>query len=95
MSCVPVTSGKAGLPERERRKQPLRNAVKACLELYLRELDGHPASGIYQLVLAEVEPAVLETVMNHAGGNQTRAAEMLGINRATLRKKLRHYGIEY
>ena len=51
-------------------------------------------TGLYDLVLQEVERPLLETVMHFTHGNQTRAAEVLGINRSTLRKKLRQYGLE-
>jgi Fis family transcriptional regulator len=74
--------------------QTLRDAVRICLEKYFADLDGHEPAEIHQLVMNEVEPAMLETVMRFARGNQTRAAEMLGINRTTLRKKLRQYGLD-
>ena len=74
--------------------QTLRDAVRTCLEKYFADLDGHEPAEIHQLVMYEVEPAMLETVMRFSRGNQTRAAEMLGINRTTLRKKLRQYGLE-
>jgi len=48
---------------------------------------------MYKLVLGEVEPPLLQKVMDYTEGNQTLAAEILGINRATLRKKLKHYQI--
>lgn len=77
-----------------RRETPrLRDAVKTCLETYFADLDGHAPADIFQMVLGEVEPAMLETVMHFTQGNQTRAAEALGINRTTLRKKLRQYGL--
>jgi Fis family transcriptional regulator len=79
---------------REHQQQTLRDAVRSCLEKYFADLDGHAPGDIYALVLGEVEPAMLQTVLQFAGGNQTRAAEMLGINRTTLRKKLRQYGLE-
>jgi Fis family transcriptional regulator len=75
-------------------QQTLRDAVRICLEKYFADLDGHEPADIHQLVMAEVEPAMLETVMRFARGNQTRAADMLGINRTTLRKKLRQYGLD-
>lgn len=81
------------LPQRERRKQPIRACVQSSLELYFRDLDGHEAEGIYEMVLSEVEQAMLESVMQHTRSNQTRAAEVLGINRSTLRKKLKLYGL--
>ena len=74
--------------------QTLRDAVRTCLEKYFADLDGHEPAEIHQLVMNEVEPAMLETVMRFARGNQTRAADMLGINRTTLRKKLRQYGLD-
>ncbi len=73
---------------------PLREQVEAALCDYFRRLDGHPPPvNFYQLVLQEVEPPLLGTVLAHTGGNQSRAAEILGMSRATLRKKLRQYGL--
>jgi len=83
----------AQLTNRERRKQPLRACVQSALELYFRDLDGHDADGIYNMVIGQVEQAMLESVMQHMRSNQTRAAEALGINRSTLRKKLKAYGL--
>ena len=78
---------------RERRKQPIRRSVQSAIELYLDDLNGHMVNDLYHVVLNEVEPALLDVVMNHVEGNQTQAAELLGINRGTLRKKLRQYGL--
>jgi len=64
--------------------------VRDSLQTYLDDLDGHEAGDIFQMVIREVERPLLEVVMNHAGGNITRAAQILGINRATLRKKLKN-----
>ncbi len=66
----------------------LTDCVRRSLNRYFRDLDGESPSGIYDMVLASVEKPMLEVVMKHADGNQTVAAEMLGINRNTLRKKL-------
>ncbi len=79
---------------REPAPQSIRDSVRMCLEKYFADLDGHDPAEIFQLVMSEVEPSMLETVMRFARGNQTRAAEMLGINRTTLRKKLRQYGLD-
>ncbi len=75
------------------REGPLAACVKSALERYFRQLDGEKATDLYDLVLKQVEKPLLEVVMNHAQSNQCKAAEMLGINRNTLRKKLRLYGL--
>ena len=77
-----------------KKKEPLRECVRDALESYFRQLDGHNASNLYQLVLNEVEQPLLETVMRHTEGNQTRAAFILGISRSTLRKKLKAYHLD-
>ena len=78
---------------RERRKQPIRRSVTSASDLYLQDMDGHEVNDLYHVVLSEVEPAILDVVMNYVEGNQTEAAEMLGISRGTLRKKLKLYGL--
>jgi len=78
---------------RERRKQPIRRSVTSAIELYLQDMNGHEVNDLYHVVLSEVEPAILDVVMNYVEGNQTEAAEMLGISRGTLRKKLKMYGL--
>jgi len=77
----------------EKSNEPLRECVREALNAYFAHFNNHAPTGLYQLVLQEVEPPLLETVMNHLGGNQTRAAEVLGISRSTLRKKLAQYDI--
>jgi len=72
---------------------PLRICVERAVGRYLEELGGFYAGDMHRLVIEEVERPLLEQVLAHVGGNQTQAAEILGINRATLRKKLRHYKI--
>jgi len=72
---------------------PLAQHVKRMLEDYFRDLDGHPPVDLYQFVLAQVERPLLESVLGQTRGNQSKAAAMLGLNRGTLRKKLKHYGI--
>ena len=78
---------------RERRKQPIRRSVTSALELYLNDMSGHEVTDLYNVVLSEVEPAILDVVMKHVDGNQSEAAEMLGVSRGTLRKKLKLYGL--
>ena len=72
----------------------LRRHVSESLEEYFSALNGHKPNGLYELVLEQVEEPLLEAVMRYSAGNQSRAAEVLGINRGTLRKKLKTYGIE-
>lgn len=64
-------------------------AVHTALEDYFRELDGLDPNDLYDLVMSEVERPLLQCVMYHCDGNQTKAARILGINRGTLRKKLK------
>jgi Fis family transcriptional regulator, factor for inversion stimulation protein len=71
----------------------LRECVARAIRRYLADLDGHADSNLYRLVLAEVERPMLEEVLRHCRGNQTRASQVLGITRATLRKKLVDAGL--
>jgi len=66
----------------------LAKCITDSLEQYFRDLDGEKPAAIYDMVLRSVERPMLELVLAKAGSNQTLAAEMLGINRNTLRKKL-------
>ena len=65
--------------------------IRGALETYFRDLDGETPSGIYDMVLKSVERPMLEVTLQQAGGNQSLAAEMLGINRNTLRKKINEH----
>ncbi|HHH38705.1 MAG TPA: DNA-binding transcriptional regulator Fis [Sedimenticola sp.] len=78
---------------KSKQTEPLQECVRDALVSYFRQLDGHKASHLYQLVIAEVERPLFETVMQHTEGNQTRAARVLGISRSTLRKKLALYDL--
>lgn len=66
-------------------------SVERSLDEYFRKLDGEEPSGVYDLVIGHVERALLASVMTRTNGNQTQAAEMLGVNRNTLRAKLTKY----
>ena len=68
--------------------------VRRVIEQYFADLDGEIPSGIYDMVLACIERPLLEVVLDRAGGNQTQAAEYLGMNRHTLRKKLLQHGVK-
>lgn len=73
------------------RKVLLSTHVKNSLERYFHDLNGEKTTDVYDMVISEVEWPLLEIVMRHVKSNQCRAAEMLGINRNTLRKKLKQY----
>jgi Fis family transcriptional regulator len=66
-------------------------SVEHSLDEYFRRLDGEPPHGIYDMVIAHVERALLTSMLERSNGNQTQAAEMLGLNRNTLRAKLAKY----
>jgi Fis family transcriptional regulator len=73
--------------------QGLSETVKRVLENYFRDLDGHEPAHLYQLVLQEIERPLLESVMQYTRGNQSKASIVLGLNRGTLRKKLKQYDL--
>lgn len=72
----------------DKKTSSLQDCVRSDMQAYFRDLRGTEPAGLYDMVLRVVEKPLLEVVMQQAGGNQSRAAEWLGINRNTLRKKL-------
>ena len=68
-------------------------SVEKSLDEYFRKLDGEPPHGIYDMVITHVERTLITSVLERTNGNQTQAADMLGMNRNTLRTKLAKYGI--
>ncbi len=77
----------------ENQNVPLSGTIKSMLEDYFNDLDGHPPADLYQMVLQEIEQPLLESVLHYTRGNQSKAAIVLGLNRGTLRKKLKQYDI--
>lgn len=75
------------------RSASLRDSVTYAVKDYLTQLDGQMGTEVYQMVLAEVEAPLLEEIMAYTRNNQTKASQMLGLNRGTLRKKLKQYGM--
>ena len=80
--------------KKEHCKGPLSTCVKTSLEKYFRQLNGEKPNDIYDMVLSEIEKPLLEVVMRQAQSNRCKAAEILGINRNTLRKKLKQHGLD-
>ena len=72
---------------------PLRDHVATSIRRFLGDLDGCDTENLYEIALRELEIPLFAEVLQHCDGNQSRAASMLGIHRATLRKKLRDYGL--
>lgn len=71
----------------------LRESVAIAVKNYFDQLDGQDVTDVYEMVLSEVEAPLLEKVMSYTRNNQTRASQVLGLNRGTLRKKLKKYGL--
>jgi Fis family transcriptional regulator len=72
----------------------LRQSVERALDNYLTDLgDDDLVNDLYELVLSEVEAPLLEAVLRHTSSNQSRASTLLGLNRGTLRKKMKQYGL--
>ena len=71
----------------------LHDCVRRSLNRYFRDLDGQTPHAVYDMVLRTVERPMLEVVMKQAEGNQSVAAEILGISRGTLRRKLADHGL--
>ena len=69
-------------------KDNIEESVRESLQSYFRDLEGESPDGVYDMVIRLVEKPLLEVVMTQANENQSRAAEWLGLNRNTLRKKL-------
>ncbi|MFY0665410.1 MAG: DNA-binding transcriptional regulator Fis [Natronospirillum sp.] len=85
----PVTTGQDSTVE----TQTLRDSVELAMNNYFEHLDGQDVNEVYQMVMSEVEAPLLEVVMRYTRDNQTKASQVLGLNRGTLRKKLKQYGL--
>jgi Fis family transcriptional regulator len=76
------------------RPNELADCVKRSLERYFKDMDGEKPTSIYEMVLKNIEKPMIETVLGKAAGNQSLAAEMLGVTRNTLRKKMQQLRIK-
>ena len=74
-------------------KKNLPDNIDTLLDQYFNDLDGDEPTAIYEMVINTVEKPLLLYIMNKTEGNQSKAAKMLGLNRNTLRKKLKQYNL--
>jgi Fis family transcriptional regulator len=88
-----VTQQETQLQPVEQKTHTLRDCVEETMQNYFADLEGHDASNVYDMVLSEVEAPLLQVVMQYTHNNQCKAAQVMGINRGTLRKKLKRYGL--
>lgn len=72
----------------------LARCVRRTLQRYFDDLDGEQPTGVYDMVMQCVEKPLIEVILDHTGGNQTAAADILGVNRNTLRKKIQNHRIK-
>lgn len=72
----------------------LNDFVRCVVRQYLDDMGDTPTDNLHQLIMGETERSLIETVLEHTGGNQSRAAGVLGITRTTLRNRIRRYGLE-
>mgnify|MGYP002738237400 CR=1 FL=1 len=80
--------------ERVKDHKPLREAVKEAIDEISKKLDGKYPSNLYRLVINEVERPLFEKVLDYTDGNQSKASEILGITRSTLKKRLDYFDID-
>ena len=71
----------------------LRSEVEKSLRRYFQYIEDEPVTDLHQMVMSEVEAPLIEAVMRYTGNNQSKASIMLGLNRGTLRTKLKLYGL--
>jgi Fis family transcriptional regulator len=96
MTGIPTEStieSEISQPQETQTASGIQECVQESMETYFSNLDGQGTNELYKMVISEVEQPLLRVVLKHTRGNQTRAAEILGINRGTLRKKLKMYDL--
>ncbi|MEX2500065.1 MAG: helix-turn-helix domain-containing protein [Wenzhouxiangellaceae bacterium] len=79
--------------ESEASKPRLKDVVTRAVAQYLDDMGNTPPDNLHERILREVEVPLITTVLNHTGGNQSRAAAILGMTRSTLRNRIRRYGL--
>ena len=86
-----TTKVKTAKATKSSKPKPLRESAIDSIQSFLNTLDGETCQDLYAMVIAQVEEPLLAAVMDYTRGNQSKASEMLGLNRGTLRKKLREH----
>ena len=99
MNAAKKKSKGKGKVKEARNKQPKKNGclsdnVREAMDRYFNDLDGHEPSDLHELIMSQVEKPLIESVMTNTRGNVSRAAQLLGLNRATLRARLQKYGLD-
>jgi len=79
--------------DKDKPNRILREVARQEMRKYFDKIDGYPIDKVYNLVIGEVEKPLIEETIKYCKGNQSKAAELLGISRGTLRKKIKQYGI--
>lgn len=87
----PKVAKPKALKSKPLKPKPLKESANDSIQNFLDTLDGEPCHDLYAMVIAQVEEPLLTAVMTYTRGNQSKASEMLGLNRGTLRKKLREH----
>ena len=93
LATTGMAAVKQDLPSQSSDQTELATCVKQSLEKYFSQLDGHTTMGLYELVINEIEKPMFEAVLEYCGGNQSKAALTLGMNRGTFRKKLKTHDL--
>ena len=79
--------------DQDKSNKLLKEFVRQLMKDYFEKIDGYPINNIYSLVVGEVEKPLIEETIKYCKGNQSKASEMLGLSRGTLRKKMKQYNI--
>lgn len=82
------------IPNHSMANHNISDCVKGALEGYFNDLGDHDTTNLYDLVLSQVEKPLMEAVLKHSRGNMTKASKILGLNRGTLRTRLKKYGLD-
>ena len=92
-SSFRVTDQLESFTQQEHQESTLRSEVEKALRRYFQHVEDEPVTDLHRMVMSEVEAPLLEAVMRYTRKNQSRASIMLGLNRGTLRTKLKLYGL--